>query len=364
MALILLFGGMALLILGAELLVRGASTLALLLRISPLVIGLTVVSMGTSSPEVAVSVKAALSGNADIALGNVIGSNICNVLLILGGSALIIPLRISAQLIHFDAPIMIGLSLLLYVLSLDLRVGRLEGLFLVIGLILYTLFSLIQSKEGGQRGKGIYKKEFVAKGRKLTKTLLNIGMVLFGLALLTLGSKWFVGGAVGIARRLGVGELVVGLTIVAVGTSLPELVTSLVAAIKKERDIAVGNVVGSNIFNILGVLGFSSLVSADGIAVSRHVLGFDLPVMIAVALVCLPFFFTGHAISRLEGSVFLAYYGIYTSYLYLDAAGHSVLPKFSMVILYFVIPCTVATIVFLVIQELRRRKNTKKQKNN
>lgn len=350
--------GLVFLILGAEALVRGASRLAAILGISPLVIGLTVVAIGTSSPELAVAVKAALGGQGDIALGNVVGSNVCNTLLILGISALIVPLIVMQQLVRLDVPLMIGLSFLVLIFSLDNRLGRIDGLILVVGLVIYFWFLISQSRKESSVVRAEYEQEFGLQPSAKAHWMLNLGLAVGGLVLLVLGSRWLVDSAVVFAQFLGVSELIIGLTIIAIGTSLPEVVTSVIAAIRGERDIAVGNVVGSNILNIMAVLGFASLVAPTGIKVSPAIIGFDLPVMIAVALVCLPIFFTGGVISRLEGALLLCYYIAYTLYLILSAAEHDALPKFSAVMLYFVIPITAITLIVVSMREYRSNQQT------
>ncbi|WP_240902349.1 calcium/sodium antiporter [Wenzhouxiangella sp. XN24] len=352
----LFIAGLALLIAGAEALVRGASRLAAVLGISPLVIGLTVVAFGTSSPELAVSIKSALSGQASIAVGNVVGSNIFNVLFILGLSAMIVPLVVSQQLVRLDVPLMIALSVLVLVLSLDENLSRANGLLLVAGLVAYFWFLVYQSRRESAGVREEYARNFGTEGSAGTGRLKDIGMVVGGLALLVLGSRWLVDGAVDFARYLGVSELVVGLTIVAAGTSLPEVVTSVVAALRGERDIAVGNVVGSNLFNLMGVLGLASVIAPAGMAVSPSVVGFDLPVMIAVALACLPMFFTRGVISRPEGTLLLGYYVAYTLYLVLAVSQHDALPRFSLAMVYFVIPLTVVFLVITALREMRRRR--------
>ena len=357
MAVLLFILGLLFLITGAEALVRGASRIAAKLSISPLVIGLTVVAFGTSSPELAVSIKSALAGQAGIALGNVIGSNIFNVLFILGVSALIMPLTVARQLIRFDVPLMIVLSIVVLVLSLDQNLGRIDGFLLVAGLIWYVWFLISQSRKESLTAASGHEEEFCTETDIPGGWLRNAGLIMVGLVLLLFGSHWLVEGAVSVARYLGVSELIIGLTIVSAGTSLPELVTSVIAAIRGERDIAVGNVVGSNIFNMMGVLGFACIVAPDGIEVSNAVIGFDLPVMIAVALACLPIFFTGGIISRWEGALLLGYYTAYTLYLILDASRHDALTGFSAVMLYFVMPLTVITMIILVMQEIRKRRN-------
>jgi cation:H+ antiporter len=358
MAILLFVIGLGYLILGAESLVRGASRLAAVIGISPLVIGLTVVAFGTSSPELAVSIKSALSGQPNIALGNVVGSNIFNVLFILGLSALIVPLVVSQQLVRLDVPLMIALSVIVLILSLDQTLSRIDGIMLVTGLIIYIWFLFYQSSRETTAVRQEYAKEFVPEERVRDNTIKNIGLVLGGLVLLVLGSRWLVDSAVSFAQYLGVSELVIGLTIIAAGTSLPEVVTSVIAVIRGERDIAVGNVVGSNIFNIMGVLGFASIVAPTGIEVSTAVIGFDIPVMIAVALACLPIFFTGGVISRQEGALLLGYYIAYTLYLILAASHHDSLPGFSAVMLCFVIPLTVVIIIIIALREILIKKKS------
>ncbi len=355
--LILFVIGLGSLILGAELLVRGASQLAAAVGVSPLVIGLTIVAYGTSAPELAVSVKAGLSGQADIAVGNVVGSNIFNVLFILGVSALIAPLVVSQQLVRWDVPIMIGTSVLTLPLSSDGRIGFTDGLILTAGIVVYTaLLIRLAKREKSQLVKDEYAREYAVKenGSPERKTRY-VGFCLVGLLALVLGTRWFVDGAVALAVALGVSELVIGLTLVAAGTSLPEVFTSVIATIRGERDIAVGNVVGSNIFNILGILGISSLVTPSGLRVSEHLLWVDAPIMIGVAFACLPVFFTGFRIARWEGAIFLGYYVAYTVYLILKTTGdeRGILPTFRTAMLWYVIPLTLLTLGVTTFRELR-----------
>lgn len=346
--------GLVLLIAGAEALVRGASRFAAFMGISPLVIGLTVVSFGTSAPEMAVSVLSALSGQADIAIGNIVGSNILNVLLILGLSATIAPLVVSRQLIRTDVPLMIGVSFLILFFGSDGKINRIEGFILFCGIISYTWYSIYKSRRERNSQEGESSRKHERREEKPTGELVtNIVLILGGLASLVLGSQWLVRGAVAIAKALGVSELVIGLTIVAVGTSLPEVATSVVASIRGERDIAVGNVVGSNIFNILAALGLTGIVAPEGIAVSTAALRFDIPIMIAVAISCLPIFFRGYNITRWEGILFLAYYAAYTAFLILKSTQHATLPLFSTVMIAFVIPITAVTLITLAVRSMR-----------
>ena len=348
MTLLLFVAGLVALVAGAELLVRGASKLALSFGISPLVVGLTVVSFGTSAPEVAVSVGAVLNGTTDIALGNVVGSNIFNVLFILGLSALITPLVVNIQLIRQEVPIMIGTSLLLLALSLDGRIGRVDAALLVGVMVAYTVFLVRQSRRETQAAQDEFAAEATpaAPGAWDARLPVQLGLIVVGLGLLVLGSEWLVSSAVSFAKTLGVSDVVIGLTIVAAGTSMPEVATSVMAAIKGERDIAVGNVVGSNTFNILGCLGLSGLAAGSaGLGVPAAVLNFDIWVMLAVALACLPVFITGREIARWEGGVFLLYYAAYVAYLILAAQQHDALGAFSSVMLGFVAPLTLVTLV-------------------
>lgn len=352
--LVLFVVGLVVLLLGAEWLVRGASRLAAWIGISPLVIGLTVVAFGTSSPELAINLFSAFNAQSDIALGNVIGSNIANILLILGLSAAIAPLIVQQQVVRQDVPIMIGVSVVTFLFALDGLIGAVEGGLLFLSLIIYTWFLIRQSRLESQVVQQEYEREYAPHDEgKLRGWLVNVGLVIGGLTLLTLGARWLVDSAVQIARWLGVDELIIGLTIVAVGTSLPELATSVIAAIKRERDIAVGNVVGSNIFNLLSVLGLSALFAPRGLVVSQEAIVFDLPVMIAVSVASLPIFFTGGAIYRWEGLLFLGYYVAYTAYLVLKATEHPALFAFQQTMLWFVIPLTALTIFVTVWQEVR-----------
>lgn len=344
--------GLAALILGAELLVRGASRLALSLGITPLVVGLTVVAFGTSAPELAVSVQSAWGGQVDIALGNVVGSNMFNVLVILGLSALITPLVVHQQVIRQEVPIMIGASLLLWVLALDGGISRWEGLLLAGLVVGYTVLLIRQSRRETAAVMADVEREYqdAFDGRASgwdTHWGVQLLLILAGLALLVLGAHWLVESAVGFARALGVSELVIGLTVVAAGTSLPEVATSVMAAIRGERDIAVGNVVGSSIFNILAVLGISASLAPADLAVAPAMLAFDIPLMVAVAAACLPVFFTGNLIARWEGALFLTLYAAYTLYLILQASGNAALPGYSAAMGMLVLPLVAATLLAL-----------------
>jgi cation:H+ antiporter len=354
---LLLLAGVVLLVGGAELLVRGASGLALALRVPPLMVGLTVVAFGTSSPELAVSTGAALGGNAAIALGNVVGSNIFNVLLILGLAALASPLQVASRLVRRDVPIMIGVSLVLLVMALDGRIGRVEGVLLLFGTVAYLGYLFLTPKQDSA-AVGSATAERLAPGvgrrRESARALaLDGALIVVGLLFLVLGARWLVAAAREIAVSLGVSELVIGLTIVAGGTSLPELATSVLASLRGQRDIAVGNVVGSNILNILAILGVAATIAPAGIAVSPAAITFDIPVMAAVAVLALPVFFSGAVIARWEGAIFVALYAAYATYLGLAATAHEALPAFRDAMVFFALPSTVLTVVMVALRERR-----------
>lgn len=352
----MLVGGFVLLVLGAELLVRGAAKGAALFGISPLVIGLTVVAFGTSAPELAVSLQAGLGGSADIAVANVVGSNIFNILFTLGICAVIQPLIVAQQLVRLDAPLMVGLSVLTVVLALDGRFSWVDGLFLVAGLIAYNVWAIRKSRQESAAVQAEYAQEY---GPQTTSPLTlrevgkNVALILGGLFILVLGARWLVDGSVALAQLLGVSDMIIGLTIVAVGTSLPEVATSIVATMRNERDIAIGNVVGSNIFNILAILGISSLATPGGLMVAPAMLNFDLIVMTAVAFACLPIFFSGYSIARWEGALFFGSYLAYSAYLILEATQHDALPMFSNTMFFFVLPLVAITLVVAGIRALR-----------
>ncbi len=308
--------GLVLLVVGAELLVRGAASMATAAGVTPLVVGLTVVAFGTSSPELAASLGAAASGQPDLAIGNVVGSNIFNVLLIVGVSAAITPLVVNRQLLRLDVPAMIGVSAGAWALSVDGRLGRAEGVLLLTAVVAYTGL-LIRL---GRRLPETVGEEYAAelgppRSSRPRVWLVSSAQAIVGLALLALGSKWLVEGAVAVARALQVSDLVIGLTLVAAGTSLPEVATSVVAALRGHRDIAVGNVVGSNVFNLTAVLGTAAVVAPNGVNVSRQAAVFDMPVMVAVTVVCWPLFFTGRIVARWEGWLLLASYAAYLGWL-------------------------------------------------
>jgi cation:H+ antiporter len=351
--------GLVLLVVGAEALVRGASKLAVAAGLTPLVIGLTIVAFGTSSPELAVSVQSSWRGQGDLALGNVVGSNIFNVLFILGVSALITPLVVARQVVRQEAPVMILMSVLLLAVALDGAVGRLDATVLVALLLAYTVFLVARSRaEAATQGKSEVSSQ--GAGGWDSHWTAQTALILIGLGLLVLGSDWLVNAAIDFARTLGVNELIIGLTIVAAGTSMPEVATSVMAAIRGHRDIAVGNVIGSNLFNILGVLGVSGLIAPSPLVVSPTALAFDLPVMVAVALLCLPIFFSGSVISRGEGALFLACYAAYTVFLILRSQESPLLPIYQALLIYLLLPVTFLALLFVSIRAWRQSGNSSK----
>lgn len=352
-----LIAGLVLLVLGAEVLVRGAARLAAQFGIPPLVIGLTVVAFGTSAPETAVSVQASFAGSGDLAIGNVIGSNIANVLLILGVTALIAPLLVSRQLVRLDVPLMIGASLVVYALAFDGALSRLDGAVLFAGILAYTFFLIRSARKNPVLADDRLEEELgLDQARKPHAGLINGALVVVGLVLLVFGADLLVEGAVSLARALGLSELVIGLTVIAVGTSLPELATSALAALRGQRDIAVGNIVGSNLFNLLCVLGLASLVSPAAIPVADAAIAFDFPVMIAVAVACLPIFFTGFSIARWEGLLFVAYYVAYTCYLVLAHTGRPFAETLGHALLGYALPLTAVTLLVLASRAWRHQR--------
>ncbi|MGE5211651.1 MAG: calcium/sodium antiporter [Acidobacteriota bacterium] len=345
MTVIMLVAGVILLVAGAEGLVRGASRIALSAGISPLVVGLTVVAFGTSSPEMAVSVSAVRTGASDIAIGNVVGSNIFNILLIIGVCALVVPLVISWRLVRLEVPLMIGISVLLWVFVRNGEIERWEAAILFAGVIGYTVWAIRASRKESAAAQ-----EMSAPGAEPPEApspwYVSVGYVIGGLVLLVVGSNWMVDSAVEIAQDFGLSELVIGLTIVAAGTSLPELATSVLATIKGERDIAVGNVVGSNIFNILGVLGLSGLVGQNELQASSFVQDVDVPVMILVAAICLPVFFSGrNLMHRYEGFGFVVAYLIYVTYLVWNSSDSGAPSWYADIVWFVLVPAAVAVVL-------------------
>jgi cation:H+ antiporter len=368
---VMMLVGLVLLVAGGEALVRGASGLALAIGLSPLVVGLTVVAFSTSAPELAVALGAVARGEPDLAVGNVVGSNIANVLLILGIAALILPLAVKARVVRVDLPVMVGMSVLFFLLSLDGTLSTLDGVVLFALMLAYTALTLVLGKrrgpdgdsdvdatEGGVGAGGDSAEH--APDRKAPLWLDGL-LVAAGVALLVFGANLLVNGAVRIATALGVSGLVIGLTVVAIGTSMPELATAVVAARRGQGDLAVGNVVGSNIFNIGLVLGLPAIISAGGLPVADAAVALDIPLMIAAAVALLPVAFTGFAISRWEGVLFVALYLSYTAYVVLSATEHDALDRYSTIMLSFVLPLVGLTLVVLAVFEARRSRRVGRQ---
>ena len=346
--------GIAALIGGAEALVSGASRIAQSFGVSPLVIGLTIVALGTTSPEIAVTVGAVVEGTPDVAVGNIIGSNITNVLVILGLTAMVAPLSVNVQVIRQEVPIMIGAAFLFVVMVIDYRLGRSDAVILMLLMPVYMIYLIRQSRAESRETRASYEKALSRVTLRKRHWLSNIALIIVGLALLVVGSRWLVASSVTFARALGVSELVIGLTVIAAGTSLPEIATSMLAALRGERDIAVGNVIGSTTFNILGGLGIAGAISPGGLPIAPAVMNFDVWVMIAAILACLPVFVAGRQIGRAKGLMFVGYYVAYVAYLILDARGHDALPRYSSIMIGFVFPLTVVTLVAMVLRDQQK----------
>lgn len=348
LSLIQLLGGLFLLVIGAELLVRAAVRLAASLRVRPLLIGLTVVAFGSSAPQMAVSLQAALQENVDIAVGSVIGGNIFNTLVTLGLSALIIPLRVSRQLVRLDIPLMIVASLAVFGLALNEELGRFDGVLMLLMFALY-LGLLLRTSQHSQPHQA------PAPQRPRAPWLSSVFWMLLGLALLALAGHLLLDAAVEVATELGLSERIIGLTVVAVGTSLPQLATSLIAAFRGQRDIAVGNVIGGNLFNLLGVLGVTALIAPQPLSVSPNALSFDLPVMLAVAMLCWPAFYSGYRITRAEGLLFLGLYLAYGLHVVWFTTGMPMAVRLEHLMLFFILPALLAYLLFSTLRAWRRQ---------
>ena len=307
--LIFLFAGLFVLILGGDFLVKGSTNIALRLRISPLVVGLTIVAFGTSSPELLVSVKAALSGSPDLTMGNVIGSNICNLALVLGVTAMIRPIRVQSDSIKIDWPMTMGSSILLYFLVREGLLKSFEGILFISLLVAYTFFVIRKSRKENTELSFAQKRTLylTSTWKHLARDIVLIVLGGFGLFY---GSEWFLEGAKGLALFFGVSERVIGITVLALGTSLPELVTASIASFKNQTDLAIGNLMGSNIFNILSILGITSIIKE--IEVSDVILNIDMIWMLSITLVILPMMVHKRQVGRWEGLVLLLIYSYYT----------------------------------------------------
>lgn len=307
--------GLLTIILGAEMILRGSSYVATILGVKPMIIGLTIVSLGTSAPELAVGLTAVSEGKSDLAVGNIAGTNMLNLLFILGLSAAIKPLKLQTLSIRLDVPVMMAAAIVLFIMSLDGTLTRTEGILLLLGGIAYVFALIHFSRKASPGQKKEYAEEF---GKNTIKGKISVGRIILyslillgGIALAIIGAEWLVDGAVDIAESMGVSDAIIGLTIVAIGTSAPELVTTIIATIKDDRDVAVGNLIGSSISNIVIILGIICIVATNGVTVSSAILWLDLPLAAAVAIVCYPVFKTDKTVSRKEGIAFVSAYMVY-----------------------------------------------------
>ncbi|MBR0670421.1 calcium/sodium antiporter [Neoroseomonas soli] len=311
-------GGLLVLILGAEFLTRGGTMLARQFGIPPIIIGLTVVALGTSTPELAVGIDAALTGNGALAVGNIAGTNTVNVLLILGLSAMIRPLALHVQTIRMDLPVMIVAAVLMLLMTLDGTLSRLDGAILVLAGIVYTVMVVWTAQHESRAVRVEFAKEYRGPKRterKRRETVSSATLLAAGIVIVVVAADWFVDGAVSLARIWGVSDAFIGLTIVAIGTSAPELVTTVLSTLKNSRDIAIGNLLGSSVYNIFIILGVTCLVPSGGLPVTPYLVRVDIPVMAVVAVVCVPVFVSGREVSRLEGACFVGAYVAYLFYL-------------------------------------------------
>lgn len=349
--LIELVSGLLLMIIGAQLSVRAAVALAALLKTRPLFLGLTVVALGSSAPQLAVGLQAAFTDSTDIAVGSVIGSNIFNILVTLGLSALIIPLRVARQLVRVDLPLMIAATALVAALAWNGELSALDGVVLLLGMAAY-LFVVVRQFAHGARH---VPRTDLEPRRRIWPLLGRLALMACGLALLTFGSHLLVGAAVSVALDLGLSERVIGLTVIAVATSLPALMTSLVAALRGERDIAVGNIIGSNLFNLLGVLGITALISTGPLSISPNALDFDLPVMLGVAALCVPLFYSGYRITRLEGLLMLGLYAVYGLHIVSFTTGMPLAERLERLMIHYALPVIALCIVMGTVRAWRRQ---------
>ncbi|NLU83442.1 calcium/sodium antiporter [Rhodococcus sp. HNM0569] len=299
--------GLVTLVGGAEVLTRSGSRLAAALGVSPMLIGLTIVSLGTSAPELAVGVDSALSGHGGLAVGNIVGTNIVNILLILGGSAAVRAIVFDTRTLRLDLPVMAVAAVLLWALSLDGVLGAAEGVVLLVVAVVYTALLVRTGRSESAAVRAEYAGEFAPHRR----TAVDGVLLVIGLAFVVVGADMLVAGATDLARAFEVSDAVIGLTVVAIGTSAPELVTTLVSTLRGDRDIAVGNLLGSSIYNIVAILGITLVVARDGVEIPDDVVRVHLPIMVAAALVCVPAFLTGRRIARGEGTVFFLAYCVY-----------------------------------------------------
>ncbi|MGS1097054.1 calcium/sodium antiporter (plasmid) [Aquamicrobium terrae] len=309
--------GLSLLVAGSEMVVRAGSRLAALIGIPPILIGLTIVAVGTSTPELAVGIEAALQGNGSLAVGNIAGTNSFNILFILGLSALLMPLSLEMRTLRFDLPVMTTAALALLAMAWDGMLTRVEGMALFLAGIAYTGAIIRWARRESRAVIAEFSREYPvppANGHT-RKAGTSLMVLLAGIAIVVVGAEWLVHGAVDLARMMGVSDAFIGLTIVAIGTSSPELVTTIVSTLRQERDIAVGNLLGSSVYNILFILGITALAPSTGISVEPALVHIDIPVMGAAAIACVPIFLSGRQVTRAEGTAFVTAYLAYLAYL-------------------------------------------------
>ncbi|MCV7056055.1 calcium/sodium antiporter [Mycolicibacterium gilvum] len=312
--------GLLTVIAGAEVMVRGGAEVAARLGISPIIIGLTVVSIGTSMPELAVGVVSAADGSGALAVGNIAGTNVVNILLILGLSALLVPLALAMRTIRFELPMMAVAALLFWGLAADGNLSRLDGGILVTAAVGYTAAVIWSARRESRAIAAEFASEFAPEPVATTtevrrRTATHVAMTVGGIVVVVIGADWLVDGAVGMARQFGVTDALIGLTVVAIGTSAPELVTTVMTTLRGDRDIAIGNLIGSSIYNILLILGITCLVPAGGLALTEGLVRIDIPVMVVVGLACIPIFLSGRRVSRMEGGMMVAAYLGYLAFV-------------------------------------------------
>ncbi|MBD3616186.1 MAG: calcium/sodium antiporter [Gracilimonas sp.] len=359
MTVILFIVGLVILIGGAELFLRSVDKFGAAWSVSPVVMGLTVVAFATGAPELAISLQAAVEGKPDLVLGNILGSNVANILLILGIAGLVSPLKITNRIIKIDIPAVIGASTLLFVLAVDGVLSPLDGGIILGALVLYSVFMYTQIRKDRALNR-LQQQAKIDVGEPVTSLFYGkyIFFLLAGLVLIVLGSRWMVEAAVEIAGILGISELIIGLTIVSIGTSLPEVATSLAAVRKGDSDTAVANVMGSNLYNILLTLGLTIIIAPGVIDVSASAIKLDLPIMLIVAIACLPLFWPGKLLGRMEAAGFLFYYSVYMAYLVLIAINHPFKEQLEWGMIWIVIPITIVLIVVKFVTDFRKEKLT------
>lgn len=346
--------GLAILIAGAEMFVRQAVWLAGLIGKSSLFVGLTVAAFGTSAPELAIGITGQLTHSADIGLGNVIGSNIFNVFFVLGLAALVQPMVVMRSTIYRDIPILLAICVFFYLLVLDGSVGNSEALLLMAVLAGYLYYlARISNQRAVVPGSDSKRGE---RSQSAGRILRTFALIVVSIAMMILASQWMVAGAVSMAAGLGMSQFVIGLTIVAAGTSLPEIATTLAAVRHNQHELALGNVMGSCLFNIVAIPAAMALVSSSPLPVVNEAVSVDIPIMILAIVACLPFFFSGHRLSRMEGMLFLVYYAAYALMLYYRHVPGSVLSSYQTELGLLAVPIIVVTTVFVLVQVLRDRR--------